>query len=99
MKDTAYKTEAEKVGTGHIHDHGAAYADIPGYTWVQWKGPGSNLDSLRRECLDYVIVWNERALRRHLQRYLAYTTTGAHTWPWRRTRPFRGRCNHRPAAP
>jgi transposase InsO family protein len=30
------------------------------------------IGSLRRECLDYVIVWNERALRRHLQRYLTY---------------------------
>ena len=30
------------------------------------------IGSLRRECLDHVIVWNERSLRRHLQRYLAY---------------------------
>ena len=30
------------------------------------------IGSLRRECLDHVIVWNERALRRQLQRYVAY---------------------------
>ena len=30
------------------------------------------IGSLRRECLDHVIVWNERSLRRHLQQCLAY---------------------------
>ncbi len=30
------------------------------------------IGSLRPECLDHVIVWNERSLRRHLQQYLAY---------------------------
>ena len=30
------------------------------------------IGSIRRECLDHVIVWNERSLQRHLQRYLAY---------------------------
>jgi hypothetical protein len=29
--------------------------------------------SLRRECLDHVIVWNERSLRRYSQPYLAYS--------------------------
>ena len=29
------------------------------------------IDSVRHECLDHVIVWNERSVRRHLQRYLA----------------------------
>jgi putative transposase len=28
--------------------------------------------SIRRECLDHVIVWNERSLRRTLQSYFAY---------------------------
>jgi putative transposase len=38
-----------------------------------WQNPfvGHVIGSLRRECLDHVIVWNERSLRRHLQRYLA----------------------------
>jgi len=26
------------------------------------------IGSIRRECLDHVIIWNERALRRHLRR-------------------------------
>jgi hypothetical protein len=29
-------------------------------------------DGLRRECLDHVIVWNERSLRRTLHNYFAY---------------------------
>jgi putative transposase len=27
---------------------------------------------MRRECLDHTIVWNERALRRHLALYVVY---------------------------
>jgi putative transposase len=30
------------------------------------------MGSIRRECLDQVIVWNERSLRRTLQCYFAY---------------------------
>ena len=39
-----------------------------------WQNPFVErvIRSLRRECLDHVVVWNERALRRHLQRSLAY---------------------------
>jgi transposase InsO family protein len=39
-----------------------------------WQNPFVErvIGSLRRECLDHLIVWNERALRRYLQRYLAY---------------------------
>jgi putative transposase len=39
-----------------------------------WQNPFVErvIGSIRRECLDHVIVWNERALRRHLQQYLAY---------------------------
>jgi putative transposase len=34
------------------------------------------IGSLRGECLHHVIIWNERALRHHLRRYLAYH----HNW-------------------
>lgn len=39
-----------------------------------WQNPFVErlIGSLRRECLDYVIVWDERHLRRILQSYLAY---------------------------
>jgi transposase InsO family protein len=39
-----------------------------------WQNPFVErvIGSIRRECLDHVIVWNERSLRRHLQRYFAY---------------------------
>ena len=39
-----------------------------------WQNPFAEraIGSIRRECLDHVIVWNERWLRRHLQRDLAY---------------------------
>jgi putative transposase len=30
------------------------------------------IGSIRRECLDHLIIWNERALRRHLHEYLTY---------------------------
>ena len=39
-----------------------------------WQNPFVErvIGSIRRECLDHVIIWNERALRRHLRRYLVY---------------------------
>jgi len=39
-----------------------------------WQNPFVErvIGSLRRECLDHVIVWNERSLHCHLQRDLAY---------------------------
>lgn len=39
-----------------------------------WQNPFVErvIGSIRRECLDHVIIWNERALRRHLGRYLMY---------------------------
>jgi transposase InsO family protein len=39
-----------------------------------WQNPFVEcvIGSIRRECLDHVIVWNERSLRRHLQQYLIY---------------------------
>ena len=39
-----------------------------------WQNPYVErvIGSLRRECLDHVIVLNERSLQRQLQRYIAY---------------------------
>jgi putative transposase len=39
-----------------------------------WQSPFVErvIGSIRRECLDHVIVWNERSLHRHLRRDLAY---------------------------
>jgi transposase InsO family protein len=39
-----------------------------------WQNPFVErvIGSIRRECLDHVIIWNERGLRRHLRRYVAY---------------------------
>jgi putative transposase len=39
-----------------------------------WQNPFVErvIGSLRRECLDHVIFWNERSLRRILQAYVAY---------------------------
>jgi len=39
-----------------------------------WQNPFVErvIGSLRRDCLDHVIVWNERSLRRHLRQYLVY---------------------------
>ena len=38
-----------------------------------WQNPFVErvIGSLRRECLDHLIVWNERSLCRHLRQYLA----------------------------
>jgi putative transposase len=43
-----------------------------------WRSPWQNpfvervIGSIRRDCLDHMIVWNEGSLRRYLQLYLAY---------------------------
>lgn len=39
-----------------------------------WQNPFVErvIGSLRRDCLDHVIVWNGRSLHRHLRQYLAY---------------------------
>jgi putative transposase len=43
-----------------------------------WQNPFVErvIGSIRRECLDHIIIWNERGLRRHLRRYLTYY----HVW-------------------
>jgi len=47
------------------------------------------IGSIRRECLDHVIVLGERHLRRVLKKYLATTTSRGRISGWRRTRPCR----------
>ena len=39
-----------------------------------WQNPYAErlVGSIRRECLDHVIVWNRRSLRRTLHSYFAY---------------------------
>jgi transposase InsO family protein len=39
-----------------------------------WQNPFVErvIGSIRRDCLDHVIIWNERALRHHLHQYVAY---------------------------
>ena len=39
-----------------------------------WQNPYVErlVGSIRRECLDHIIVWNQRSLRRILQSYFAY---------------------------
>ena len=56
------------------------------------------IGSVRRECLDHVIVWNERALRHHLQHYLAYYNGWRTHLSLDKDAPSRGLCGHRRAA-
>ncbi len=39
-----------------------------------WQNPFAErlVGSIRRECLDHVMMWNQRSLRRTLQSYFAY---------------------------
>jgi len=39
-----------------------------------WQNPFVErlIGSIRRECFDHLIIWNERGLRRHLHDYLTY---------------------------
>jgi pimeloyl-ACP methyl ester carboxylesterase len=39
-----------------------------------WQNPYAErlIGSIRRECLDHIVVWNERSLRRTLKNYFAY---------------------------
>ena len=52
-----------------------------------WQNPYVErlIGSVRRECLDHVIVWNERSLRRTLRSYLPTTSAPELTWRWPRT--------------
>ena len=56
-----------------------------------WQNPYVErlVGSIRRECLDHIIVWNQRSLRRILQSYFHTTSTRARTWRWPRIRQNR----------
>jgi transposase InsO family protein len=43
----------------------------PGAPW-QRASVERLIGTIRRECLDHVIVWNEASLRRHLQSFVDY---------------------------
>jgi len=49
-----------------------------------WQNPYVErlIGSIRRECLDHIIVWNQRSLRRTLQSYFAYTSVPELIWRW-----------------
>jgi len=57
-----------------------------------WQNPFVErlIGTLRRECLDHVIVWNERGLRRYLRQYVAYYHRFRPTSHSRRTPRFAG---------
>ena len=48
--------------------------EVPTAPRSPWQNPFVErmIGSLRRECLDHVIVWIERSLRRSLKQYLIY---------------------------
>jgi transposase InsO family protein len=43
------------------------------------------IGSIRRECLDHVIVFGERHLRHVLRSYSSITTALGHIWRWPKT--------------
>jgi Integrase core domain len=53
------------------------------------------IGSIRRECIDHVIVFNEASLYRHLKSFVAYYHETRTQFRWRRTRRRDGRYNHR----
>ena len=59
-----------------LHDvtHAMDVEEVPTAPRSPWQNPFVEwvIGSLRRECLDHVIVWNERSLRRSLIEYLTY---------------------------
>jgi putative transposase len=53
---------------------GTGMEDVVTAPRAPWQNPFVEqlVGSIRRECLDHVIVWNRRSLRRTLRRYFAY---------------------------
>ena len=84
----------------HHVTHAMDVEEVPTAPRSPWQNPFVErvIGSLRRECLDHIIVWNERALRRSLKQYLVYY----HEWRTHlsldKDAPFRGSSSRRPAA-
>jgi transposase InsO family protein len=53
-----------------------------------WQNPYAErfIGSLRRECLDHIVVMNEASLRRIVRSISNTTSTHGHIWRWRKTR-------------
>ena len=56
------------------HHEGMGVEEVVTAPRAPWQNPFVErlVGSIRRECLDHIIVWNERSLRRTLQSYFAY---------------------------
>jgi putative transposase len=54
--------------------HGMGIQEVVTAPHAPWQNPFVErvIGSIRRECLDHVVVWNERGLCRQLRRYVAY---------------------------
>ena len=57
------------------------------------------IGTIRRECLDHVIVFGEAALYQHVKRFMHYYHQSRTHLRWRRTRPNRGLCIRRYSDP
>jgi len=54
--------------------NGLGIAELATASRSPWQNPFVErlIGTLRRECLDHVVIWNERGLRRHLREYIAH---------------------------
>jgi hypothetical protein len=75
-------------------------ARFPATGLSPWQNPCVErvIGSIRRECLDHVIILNQRHLRRMLRAYLAYLPSKPHTSRAEQRRSGRqaGACRFRP---
>ena len=69
---------------GIAYRHAAVLVRLSG--WSEWRGPRcqSARRSVRSECLDHLIVFNEANLRRVLSAYVAITIASDRTARWAR---------------
>src|SRR5262249_13138901 len=78
-----------------------AYSDKPVAPASPWQNGFAErlIGSIRRECVDYFVVWRETHLRRILQSYASYYTTSERTGRWTKMHrlfvPFSGSATSR----